>query len=92
MGYSQDIVDELHTLKRDTSHMLRSSAEGWQQTASDKAHSLAAEVKTFLGDLREALALDEAELEKAFAGRLAASMATALAAGVVIGYFLGRRR
>jgi hypothetical protein len=92
MSYSRDIMEELHALKREAGHTLKTSAEEWQTISREKAHSLAADVKTFLTDFRDALALDEAEIERAFAGRAAATMATALAAGVVIGYFLGRRR
>lgn len=91
MAYSKDIIEELHALRREAGHALKSGAEQWQEVSRKKAHSLAADVKTFLTDFRDALALDEAELERAFAGRAAATMATALVAGIVIGYLLKRK-
>jgi ElaB/YqjD/DUF883 family membrane-anchored ribosome-binding protein len=91
MSYSQDIMEELHALKREAGHTLKTSAEEWQQISREKARSLAAEIKTLLTDFRDALALDEAEVERAFAGRAAATIATALAVGVVIGYILRRK-
>jgi hypothetical protein len=92
MSYRQDVLEELHALKREVGHMVTTSAAEWQRISREKAHSLAAEIKEHVTNFRGALALDEAELEKAFAGRLATTMATALAAGVVIGYFLRSRR
>ena len=87
MSYSQEIMEELHALKRGVASVLKTSAEEWQTISRDKAHSLA----TFLTDFRDALAFDEAEVERAFAGRAVATMATALAVGVVIGYLLRRK-
>ncbi len=91
MNYSQDIVEELHALKREAGHLLKSSSEEWQRMSREKVHSLAAEVKTIVNDFRDALAVDEAEIEQALGGRVVTTMVTALAAGIVIGYFLRRR-
>ena len=91
MSYSQEILDELHALKRDAGHILNTSAEEWQQTSREKAHALAADVKTLLTDIRDALALDEAEVERAFAGRAVPALATALAVGIAIGFLLRRK-
>ncbi|MBU6464877.1 MAG: hypothetical protein KGK01_17570 [Bradyrhizobium sp.] len=90
MGYSKDILEELHALKREAGHILK-TADEWQTISREKATSLAADIKTFLTDFRDALALDEAEIEHAFAGRMADSMVTALTIGVVIGYLLRRK-
>lgn len=91
MSYRKDIVDELHALKREAGHGLKTSAEEWQQISRERANSLAAEVKTFLTDLRDALALDGAEVERAFAGRAVPALATALAVGIAIGFILRRK-
>lgn len=91
MSYSQEIMEELRALKRGVASVLKTGAEEWQTISRDKAHSLATDVKTFLTDFRDALALDEAEIERAFAGQAVATMATALAVGVVIGYLLRRK-
>jgi hypothetical protein len=69
MRHSQDIVKELHALKREAGDMQKSSAAEWQQISREKANSLATEIKIFLTDCRHALALNEAEIERAFAGR-----------------------
>jgi ElaB/YqjD/DUF883 family membrane-anchored ribosome-binding protein len=91
MSYSREILDELHALKRDAGHILKTSAEEWQHISREKAHTVAADVKTLLTDLREALALDEAEVERAFAGRAVQALATALAVGIAIGFLLRRK-
>jgi len=91
MSYSREILDELHALKRDAGHILKTSAEEWQHISREKAHTVAADVKTLLTDLREALALDEAEVERAFAGRAVPALATALAVGIAIGFLLRRK-
>ena len=91
MSYSQDITDELHALKREAGHILKTSAEEWHQISREKANTLAADVKTMLTDLRDALALDEAEVERAFAGRAVPALATALAVGIAIGWLLRRK-
>lgn len=91
MSYSRDIVEELHALKREAGQRLKTSADEWQQISHEKANSLAADVRTFLIDVRDALALDEAEVERAFAGRAVPALATALTVGVTIGFILRRR-
>jgi len=91
MSYSRDILEELNALKREVGHALKTNAEDWQQVTRDKAQAFADDIKTLLTDFRDALALDEAGIEKAFAGRIVTTLATALAAGVVIGYLLRRK-
>jgi ElaB/YqjD/DUF883 family membrane-anchored ribosome-binding protein len=91
MGYSKDIMEELHSLRREAGHVLKTSADEWQTISREKVTSLAADIKTFLTDFRDALALDEAEIEHAFAGRMADSMVIALTIGIVVGYFLRRK-
>jgi hypothetical protein len=91
MSHSRDIMEELHALKRETGQRLKTSADERQQFSDEKAHSLAADVKTFLTDIGDALAFDESELERAFAGRVVPALATALAVGVAIGVILRRK-
>lgn len=91
MSYRQDITDELHALKRDAGRLLNSGAEEWRRTSSEKAHILAADVKTFLTDVRDALTLEEAEVERAFAGRAVPALATAFAVGIAVGWLLRRK-
>ena len=91
MSYSRDVAEELHALKREVSHTLKAGAEEWRTISRESAHSLSGELKTFLTDLRDTLALDEAEIEKAFAGRAIPALATALAVGIAIGFVLRRK-
>jgi len=91
MSYSRDIVEELHALKREAGQTLKASAEEWRTASREKAHSLSGELKTFLTDLRDTLALDESEIERAFAGRAIPALATALAVGIAIGFVLRRK-
>jgi hypothetical protein len=85
MTYRQEITDELHALKRDAGRLFN-GAEQWPQKSHDKAEALVADVKTFLTDIRDALTLEEAEVERAFAGRAVPALATALAVGIAIGW------
>ena len=91
MSYRQDIVEELHALKREATHRLQTSAEEWRQLSREKANSLATDIHAILTDFRNALAHDEAEIERIFAGRTVPALATALAVGVAIGFFLRRK-
>jgi hypothetical protein len=91
MSYRQDITDELHALKRDAGRLLNSGAEQWRRASSEKPHALAAGVKTFLTDVRDALSLEEAEVERAFAGRAVPALATAFAVGIAIGWLWRRK-
>jgi len=89
MSYHRDVMEELHALKREAGHRLKTGADEWQEMSREKAHAVAADVKTFLTDVRDAL--DEAEIERAFAGRAVPALATALAVGIAIGWLLRRK-
>ena len=88
MAYRHDYVDELHRLKQETTRLIGAQAEEWRDASSQKANVVAADVKAFLSDLRDANPLDEKEIERAFTGRAATALMTALAVGVVIGWVL----
>jgi proline racemase len=91
MSYSQDIMEELHALKREAAQKLNRNAEEWQQIAREKAHSLAEDVKTLAADIRNALAVEEAQIERAVAGHAVSALASALAIGIALGLLLRRR-
>ena len=91
MAYRHDYVDELHRLKQETTRLIGAQAEEWRDASSKKANDVAADVKAFLSDLRDAIALDEKEIERAFTGRAAAALMTAVAVGVVIGWVLRKK-
>lgn len=87
MSYRHDITDELHALKRDAGRLLNTGAEEWRQMSREKTHALTADITAFLTDIRDALAREEAEVERAFAGRAVPALVTAFAAGIAIGWF-----
>ena len=91
MSYSQDILEELHALKRETAHTLNRNAEDWQQIAREKAHSLAEDIKTLAADVRNALAVEDAEIERAVAGHAVPALASAFALGIALGLLMRRK-
>ena len=91
MAYRHDYVDELHRLKQETTRLIGAQAEEWRDASSQKANDVVADVKVFLSDLRDAIALDEKEIERAFTGRAATALMTAVAVGVVIGWVLRKK-
>jgi hypothetical protein len=91
MNYHRDIAEELHAPKREALHAPNNKAQESQATSHHTAFSLVTDVKACLTDLRDALSLEEAEVEWAFARRVGAAMVTALAAGIVLGYLLNKR-
>jgi hypothetical protein len=92
MAYHDDIMDELQSLKREAGRAVNKGAEELRHASGEAAATIAAELKTFLGDIRAALASDDAEGERAFAGRAATALATAFTLGATIGWIMGRRR
>lgn len=91
MSYRNDITEELHALKREAGHVLTTGAEEWRRISTQKAQRLAAEVQALVTIFRDTLAQDEAEIERAFAGKTAQAITTALVAGVVIGWLIRRK-
>jgi hypothetical protein len=92
MSYRNEVMEELHALKREASHALTTGAEEWRRISSQKAQTLAAEIQALVATFRDTLAQDEAEIERALAGRVAQALATTLVAGVVIGWIIRRKQ
>jgi F0F1-type ATP synthase assembly protein I len=86
MTHRHDIRDELDALKAEAAHLLGPRTEKLREASNQKAKEIAADVKTFLSDLRDAITLEEEEIARAFAGRAATALTTALALGIVIGW------
>jgi hypothetical protein len=91
MAYRNDILDELHALKAETTRLIGTRTEELRDASNQKAKEIAADIKTFLSDLRDAIALEEDEIERVFAGRAAAALATALVVGIVIGWAMRKK-
>ncbi len=88
---THDIRDELLALKAEAEHMFGTPTEELREASSQKANEIAADVKAFLSDLRSAITLDDEEIARAFAGRAATALATALALGIVIGWAMRKK-
>jgi F0F1-type ATP synthase membrane subunit b/b' len=91
MGYRDDVMEELHALKREAGHVLTTGAEEWRRISSQKAQTLTAEVQALVATFRDTLAQEETEIERALEGRVAQALATALVAGIAIGWFIRRK-
>lgn len=91
MSYRNDVMEELHALKREAGHVLTTGAEEWRRISSQKAQALAAELQALVATFRDTLAQDEVDIERALEGQVAQALVTALVAGVAIGWFIRRR-
>jgi len=65
MAYRHEILDELQALKQDATRLLGSRTEEWREASTRKAKDIAADVKAFLSDFRDAVALEEEDIERA---------------------------
>ena len=91
MAYHHDIYDELHVLKDEAARLLSSRSADWRAASGEKTAEIAADIKTFLSDFREAIAVEDEEIERLVAGHATVALASALAAGFLIGWVLGRK-
>lgn len=91
MSYRNDVMEELHALKREVGHVLTTGAEEWRRLSSQKAQTLAADVQALVNTFRDTLSQEETEIERALEGRVAQALVTALVAGVAIGWFIRRK-
>ena len=44
MSYRNDVMEELHALKREAGHVLTTGAEEWRRISNQKAQTVAAEL------------------------------------------------
>lgn len=87
---SSELIDELQALKDDVSRLLNTTGEGLFDASKDRAEALADQIKAALNDLGETLSEQEDHVEKIISDRPIASLASAFALGVVIGFMLRR--
>lgn len=90
MFHSSELGDELHALKSEVSRLLNSKGDGLFDAAKNRADALADQIKTALNELGETLSEEEDHVEALIAERPIATMASAFALGVVIGFMLRR--
>jgi ElaB/YqjD/DUF883 family membrane-anchored ribosome-binding protein len=90
MFNSSELGDELQALKSEVSRLLNNNGDGMFDAAKSRADALADQIQAALNELGETLSEQEDHVETLIAERPIASMASALALGVVIGFMLRR--
>ncbi len=90
MFNSSELGDELQALKSEVSRLLDTSSDGLFDAAKGRADALADQIKAALGELGETLSGEEDHVEKLIAERPIATLASAFALGVVIGFMMRR--
>ena len=87
---SSELRDELQALKSDVTLLLNTTCEAVFDTSKSHAEALADQIKAALNDLGETLSEQEGHLEDIITERPIASLASAFALGVVVGFMLRR--
>jgi ElaB/YqjD/DUF883 family membrane-anchored ribosome-binding protein len=90
MFNSSELSDELQTLKNEVSRLLNDKGDGVFDAAKSRADALAEQIKAALNELSETLSEQEDHVGTLIAERPIATMASAFALGVVIGFMLRR--
>jgi ElaB/YqjD/DUF883 family membrane-anchored ribosome-binding protein len=90
MFNSSELSDELQALKIDVSQLLNIGAGGMFDTARNSADAVADQIKAALHEFGKTLSEQEDHVEALIAERPIATMASAFALGVVIGFMLRR--
>lgn len=86
---SSELTDELQALK-DVSRLLNTVGEGLLDTSKNRTEALADQIKATLNDLGEVLSEQEDHVQNLISERPIASLASAFALGVVVGFMLRR--
>jgi ElaB/YqjD/DUF883 family membrane-anchored ribosome-binding protein len=87
---SIELRDELQALKVDLSRLLNTTSEGLSEASRNRADALADQIKAALNDLGETLGDQEDHIDKIISERPVASLASAFALGVIVGWLTGR--
>ena len=87
---SSELKDELQTLKGDLARLLNTASESIFDTAKNRTDALADQIKAGLNELGETLSEQEDHLDNIISDRPIASLASAFALGVVVGFMLRR--
>ena len=90
MFNSSELSDELRALKSEVSRLLNDHRDGMFDAAKNRADALADQIKAALNELGETLSEQEDHVGTQIAERPIATMASAFALGVVIGFVLRR--
>jgi ElaB/YqjD/DUF883 family membrane-anchored ribosome-binding protein len=84
------ISDELNALKVDVTRLLGAAGEGIFDASKDRAEALADQIRAALAELGETMTEEQEQLHGLVAERPVASLASAFALGVVVGFMLRR--
>jgi ElaB/YqjD/DUF883 family membrane-anchored ribosome-binding protein len=87
---SNELSDELQALKSEVSRLLKTGSDGMFDAAKSRADALADQIKAALNELGATLSEQDDHVEALIAERPIATMASAFALGVVIGFMLRR--
>jgi len=87
---SSELRDELQTLKGDVARLLSAAGEGMFHASKSRVNTLADQVKAALSDLNETLSKQDDHVEHIISERPFASLASAFALGVFVGFMLRR--
>ncbi|MBW7961180.1 hypothetical protein [Bradyrhizobium sp. BR 10261] len=87
---SDRVSEELRTLKVDVTRLLSTAGEGMFESSKERAEILADQIKAALAELGETVSEDQEQLHDLITGRPVASLASAFALGVVVGFMLRR--
>ena len=84
------MTDELNAMKIDVTQLLNKAGEQTLNAPEDHIEALADQIKAALTELGETVSEEQEELHSLLAEHPAASLASAFALGVVVGFMLRR--
>ncbi|WP_298885845.1 hypothetical protein [uncultured Bradyrhizobium sp.] len=87
---SDRMSEELRTLKVDVARLLSTAGEEMFESSKDRAEMLADQIKVALAELGETVGEEQEQLHGLITERPVASLASAFALGVVVGFMLRR--
>ena len=87
---SDRMSEELRTLKVDVAQLLSAAGEEMFESSKDRAEILADQIKVALAELGETVSEEQEQLHDFITERPVASLASAFALGVVVGFMLRR--
>jgi len=87
---SDRMSEELRTLKVDVARLLSTAGKETFETSKERAEILADQIKAALAELGEAVSEEQEQLQDLLKERPVASLASAFALGVVVGFMLRR--
>ena len=88
--FDSGLNEELQSLKADISQLLNATGEGFFDATKNRADALADQIKAALSELGETLSQNEEQVGRLVSERPIASLASAFALGLAIGFMLRR--